>query len=298
MGSNKVILILLIISVLTAIARADEDPIFNCFEYYKDGNIDRAEFWAKKAVKEKPENAYSYICHGMVLYKRGYINRALNCFRIAEVKARGLAQLNLVYHWLGILYEEAGDLSQALTYNLFYLEIAKGSGNLEAVGIALNNIASLYERVGDINNAILYYEESLKYPRSSVSVASTYNNLALIYAERDKLDKAEELIEKAIYYAEGSGLDEGIYRLNKGYILWKKGKLGKAQEEINKGLRVIRKYKDRYWEAVAYKYLALVYKDTGAIFLAKRYMKLSRDIAKKVGAYQLYRDADRALRNM
>ncbi len=296
MGSYKVILLLILI--FPFLASAEEDPIFNCFEYYKDGNIKKAEFWSKRAIKEKPDNAYSYICHGMVLYKRGYINRSLNCFKIAEVKAKNLAQLNLVYHWLGILYEEVGDLSHALIYNLFYLEIAKGSGNLEAVGIALNNIASLYERVGDINNAILYYEESLKYPRSSVSVASTYNNLALIYAERDKLDKAEELIEKAIYYGEGSGLDEGIYRLNKGYILWKKGRLKKAKREINEGLKIVRKYKDKYWEAVAYKYLALIYRDTGAIFLAKKYMKLSRDIAKKVGAYQLYRDADKALRNM
>ncbi len=277
---------------------AEEDPIFNCFEYYKDGNIKKAEEWSKRALVEKPENAYSYICHGMVLYRKGNINGALNCFREAEIKSVSIAQLNLVYHWLGILYEEVGDLAQSLTYNLFYLEIAKGSGNMEAVGVALNNIASLYERVGDMDTAVIYYEESLKYPRSAVSVASTYNNLALIYADRDNLEKAQELIEKAIYYAEGSGVDEGIYRLNKGYILWKRGKLKKAEEEINRGLKIVKRYGDKYWEAVAYKYLSLIYKDRGALFLAKKYMKLSRDLAKKAGAYQLYRDAERALKNM
>ncbi len=296
MGSFKVIIFFLLIIPL--LLYAEEDPIFNCFEYYKDGNMAKAEEWAKRAIKEKPENAYSYICHGMVLYRKGNINNALNCFREAEVKAVNLAQLNLVYHWLGILYEEVGDLAQSLTYNLFYLEIAKGSGNMEAVGIALNNIASLYERVGDINTAILYYEESLKYPRSAVSIASTYNNLALIYSEKGNLKKAEELIEKAIYYAEGSGIDEGIYRLNRGYILWKKRDLKKAEKEINKGLDIVRRYGDKYWEAVAYKYLSLIYKDKGAMFLAKKYMKLSRDMAKKAGAYQLYRDAERALKNM
>jgi tetratricopeptide (TPR) repeat protein len=66
----------------------------------------------------------------------------------------------------------------------------------------------------------------------------------------------------------------------------------KAEKYILEGLEGVKKVGDKYWEAVGYGYLGLLYKDKGDKKTAKDYLTRAYDLLKSIGAE---RDAEGVL---
>jgi tetratricopeptide (TPR) repeat protein len=58
----------------------------------------------------------------------------------------------------------------------------------------------------------------------------------------------------------------------------------KGEKYLLEGLEGVKKVGDKYWEAVAYHYLGLLYRDKGDKKTAKDYLTRAYDLYKSIGA--------------
>ncbi len=66
------------------------------------------------------------------------------------------------YNNIGAIYNKRGDVKNALSFFHKSLKIKESLGEKKAISITLNNIGYLYSSIGDKENSLLYYNRSLK----------------------------------------------------------------------------------------------------------------------------------------
>jgi tetratricopeptide (TPR) repeat protein len=117
-----------------------------------------------------------------------------------------------------------------------------GTKNEEAT--ALNNIALIYDKKGELDKALDYYEQSLRL-KSEKEKAPTYNNIALIYNQKGDHKKAIGYLTKAIEISErvGDYHETAMMILNLGETYRGAKDFSKAEENLNsvqKARRIMR----------------------------------------------------------
>jgi tetratricopeptide (TPR) repeat protein len=63
---------------------------------------------------------------------------------------------------IGVIYQDRGDLDQALKYHREALEINKQIGHKEGEAAQLGNIGLIYKAKGDLDQALKYMNDALK----------------------------------------------------------------------------------------------------------------------------------------
>lgn len=111
----------------------------------------------------------------------------------------------VLYNNLGRVYEEKGELSEALRWFRKSQELGEKyhKGNAEAELIVLNNISGIYHQMGDLEHA---KQELIKARKICSRVlgedhenaAHIYHNLAAVYADLEQWNPAEKYYQKAI----------------------------------------------------------------------------------------------------
>ncbi len=114
------------------------------------------------------------------------------------------------------------DYEKALNYNFkaldFYNQIAQGNKTLK--GFCLGNIANIYTRKEDHNNAIKYYRLSLKEGMAADNQVRVYENLGSLYRDMGGLDSSSIYLLKALklnkelYGQDSKEVAESIYLLS------------------------------------------------------------------------------------
>ncbi|MCY3414345.1 MAG: tetratricopeptide repeat protein [Candidatus Heimdallarchaeota archaeon] len=134
--------------------------------------------------------------------------------------AAGSRELNVLYNTFKGLITAlrfgnqdyyAGDINRAMANYQSALELFTTLNNKKGVGIALNNIANIHKARGDLKDANATYRDSIKIAEElldnaveadrvdlTVSLASRYNNIALLYKEIEEFDRAEQFLNKAL----------------------------------------------------------------------------------------------------
>ncbi|WP_339793030.1 tetratricopeptide repeat protein [uncultured Imperialibacter sp.] len=132
-----------------------------------------------------------------------YTNRA---YEIDRVK-RDTSAIAFDLKQMGILSEENGNYNKAIThYKESILMHRKGGGNANSVAERMNSIGLAYQKLGIMDSALYYVEQSLKAHQAlndSINIAERWVNLASIYNQQKKYREARRLVELAMHYYEG-----------------------------------------------------------------------------------------------
>jgi Tfp pilus assembly protein PilF len=176
-----------------------------CFTLYQAGDYRRAIEAGKVAVQKYPNNPYAHLCLGASYRMVGEFKLALEHMKKAESLTSNKKDLMYIYNQIGLIYERMGYLDDALLYYNRSLSLARDLGNKSMQASALNNIAGIYDDKGELDKALGYYEESLRLTTDEKEKAPTYNNIAVIYDKKGDYKKAVEYFRKAIEIGERYG---------------------------------------------------------------------------------------------
>jgi tetratricopeptide (TPR) repeat protein len=277
---KKYFLALVLVFSLVSVVNANE--IEKCINYIKSQNYQLALQAGQNAVKIYPRSAYAHMCLGGTYSKLGYFDLSIKELKTAEKLTNNKADLGVIYSYIGVDYNNLGDLNNALLYYDRALEIERDLNNKEGESKALSNIGEIYRNQGNYDKALEYYNKSLQLTSDPSSIAITYNNIALAYSAKGDKNKAVEYYKKAIEFAQKAGdyhNTAGIM-LNLGNIYTDLKNFSEAQYYLQEGLLMTQKLGDKYWEAVGYYYF-------GKLYLAQNQESLAREFFTK--AYNLYK---------
>jgi tetratricopeptide (TPR) repeat protein len=176
-----------------------------CFNFLNAGDYKRSIEAGKIAVKKYPNSLHAHGCLAMSYYAIGELKLALEHMKKAESLTSNKGALMYIYNQIGIIYEKIGYLDDALLYYSRSLSLARDLGNKSMQATALNGIAGIYLNKGELDKALDYYEESLSLETDEKKKATTYNNIAIIYGNKGDYQKAVEYLQKAIEIGERYG---------------------------------------------------------------------------------------------
>ena len=257
-----------------------------CYNFYKAGDYRRAIEAGKRAVQKYPNNKDAHFCLGASYRIAGEFKLALEHMKRAERLTSDKEDLMDIYNEIGIIYEKMGYLDDALLYHSRSLSSARDLGDKSMQASVLNNIAGIYYK------ALEYYEESLGLKTDEKEKATTYNNIAVIYYQKGDYQKAVEYFQKAIEIGERYGDYHGAsqWRLNLGETYRRMKGYEKAEKYILESLEGVRKVGDKHWEAIGYRYLGWLYRDKGDKKTAKDYLTRAYNLFKSIGAEEDAKD--------
>jgi tetratricopeptide (TPR) repeat protein len=288
-------LLFIILSLLVfknfAFAQPEVDA---CENFYKAIDYKRSIEAGKIAVEKYPNNSDAHYCLGRSYYEIGEFKLALEHMKRAESLTSNKESLMRIYDWIGLIYWRMGYLDDAFLYFSRSLSLARDLGDRSMQAEVLNNIANIYRDKDKLDKALGYYEESLRLQTDEKEKATTYNNIALIYEDKGDYQKAVEYFQKAIETSERYGDYHGasMWKLNLGNTYRKMKDYEKAEKYISEGLEGVKKVGDKYWEAVGYHVLGWLYGDKGDKKTAKDYLTRAYNLFRSMGAE---RDAKEAL---
>ena len=184
---------------------ANANEIEKCFNYIDSQNYQLALQAGQNAVRIYPLSAGAHGCLGETYYYLGDFNLSIKELKTAEKLTNTKTDLGAIYSVFGLDYERLGDLNKALLYYDRELEIARDLNNQEDEGIALGNIAEIYREQNNYDKTLEYYNKSLQLTTKPTIIATIYNNIALVYSDKGDNNKAVEYYKKAIELDQKSG---------------------------------------------------------------------------------------------
>ena len=157
-----------------------------CYNFHKAGDYRRAIEAGRRAVQKYPNNKDAHYCLGISYIAIGEFKLALEHMKRAERLTSDKEDLMYIYNYIGIIYDGMGYLDDALLYYSRSLMLAIDLENESMQASVLNNIGVIYDNKGELDKALGYYEESLRLQTDEKEKATTYNNIALIYDEKGR----------------------------------------------------------------------------------------------------------------
>ncbi len=176
-----------------------------CYNFYKAGDYRRSIEAGRVAVEKYPNNPHAHLCLGTSYGTVGEFKLALEHLKKAESLTSDKEILMYIYGWIGLIYEKMGYLDDAILYFSRSLSLARDLGNKSMQATGLNNIAVIYYYKGELDKALDFHEESLRLQTDEKEKAPTYNNIANIYYKKGNYQKAVEYYQKAIEIRERYG---------------------------------------------------------------------------------------------
>lgn len=146
----------------------------------------------------------------------------------------------------GMLYGELlmaelsdGNMKKAVDYGKESLRLLKEAKDTASYILECGNVGVAYRRQGLNDSAMVLYNDGLQLALPFGDEATTaylYNNLSVLYGDKNRIDEAISFAEKAIAYAERSG--ETVEKLsgiaNKASMLLLKGDYDSAASEVRR----------------------------------------------------------------
>ena len=208
---------------------------------------------AAERVEKLANEAYRLKYNGTVKGRREALIKWREATELSKVKKDKVWEgITLVES--GLIYEQLGELQNALDVQVLSLEIWKEIKNRQYEGSALNNIAIIYNSFGEYGKGISYLKEAIKIQREIGNRRSEgifLNNLAYAYMKQTKYVRAEVLFRQALLIKKEDGSVRGRRSLsatlhNLGTTLAKNGELSKGVEFLEQSLELRRKLNYRW----------------------------------------------------
>jgi putative nucleotidyltransferase with HDIG domain len=225
----------------------------------------------------------------LALYQRSYeVALAIGVPVLAAEALNGIAVLHL----------HLGDWETAQQYLKRALEVGAESEDLR--GRIEQNFGVMANIEGDIAAAVAHYERSLRSFRAAGNdggCAIAYNNLGMLNSDRARWDDAERYFHASFEIAESIG-DVGIRAhvlLNRTEVDLGRARYEDARTHAEQALQLFDQLGARDHKANAYKFLGMLYRETGRPMLAEARLKTAIDLAAEVGASLFEAEASREL---
>ena len=160
---------------------------------------------------------------------------------------------------------------------------------IQHVLVWLNELACIYYIIGNLSEAEKLHEESIeikkKFGKPAEDMANDYGNLGLIYETRGDLDKAEEMLLKALDINETLGILERMATNygNLGVIYQMRGDLDNAEEMLSKALDINEKLGSLEKMASNYGNWGVIYQKRGDLDKAEEMYLKTLEIEEKLG---------------
>lgn len=168
-----------------------------CYTYLNASDYSRAVEVGKRATARFPGSFDAHFCLGQAYLSSGDLNSALRETRTAERLATNNEHLQYVFNRLGIIYNRMGDLDSALLAYDRALSLSRQRGDREGEAGGLNNLAGIFHSRGNHDKALSYYKDSLNLRKDEGKKATTYNNMAAAYAEKGDYQTAVKYLKMA-----------------------------------------------------------------------------------------------------
>jgi len=101
---------------------------------------------------------------------------------------------------IGVIYQNKGNLDNALKYLQQALVIEKEIGYKQGEAITLGNIGLIYQDKGDLDNALKYHQQALVIDKEigyKQGEADQLGNIGLVYKNKGDLDNALKYLQQA-----------------------------------------------------------------------------------------------------
>jgi tetratricopeptide (TPR) repeat protein len=238
------------------------------------------EVHAQKNALSAIEQCKEYIKIGKALREEGKHSQALECLTKADIiaKRKHLAHATFVIkNELGLLYEKMSNYGESLGYYKQVLTIASNNKNLnQNIPIVLNNIALLYHREKDYENAVQYLQRAHNYKGeisdyvkvlTALNISDSYNKLGN-YEEARKYLIEVKLLHMPKSFREG-------WRTNYAETLFIENQIDESLVIVEKLYKEI--YKEKFNENISFvtQLLSKIYSRKNNIPLAIKYAKES-----------------------
>ena len=198
-------------------------------------------------------------------------------------KSKGIYFNNLAYEFAG-----KGDYSNALDYYERSSKIYSEIGELVEKTLVLSSTGAIYDRLGETELALKIYLEALALQQNTTqfkNLTATLNNIAVIYAKKNDLDKQIQYLQEALNIAETHHLKNQItVNLIKGIgdNFNKRKEIEKSIEYYKKGLALSEELVDNSGTSANLAGLAADYFELGRIREAKEFALRSFAFANKI----------------
>lgn len=233
--------------------------IFLCFLSCKKENIKPVDRTSIIKV------AVEFQKNGVTNFQNKNFNSAFYSFNKSKIHFETIKDsVNIVYNLIQMasIQQINGDYygsKETLTEALPYIK------KKDVYSASINNLFGIADKELSLyNDAIFYYEEALKDCTDEVSKQSPLNNIAVVYIQQKKYDKAIKLLESII---EKKLLEQAPVRKagtldNLGYAYFKKGLYKKGFLLLNEALQLRIKIDDSYRSIESNLHLAEYYLKT------------------------------------
>ena len=156
---------------------------------YKSKNLNKAESYAKKLLRENNKIVFLYNILGLILFDLNKVDEAIDCFeRGTQVNPKNI-DVALIYNNLGSVYFHRKNYLEAENY--FKNSIKVNSKNSEA----LNNLGNLLVHLNRYEEGIECYNKAIK---NNEKFIASYYNIAIAYKNIGKFPESKKYLLKAI----------------------------------------------------------------------------------------------------
>lgn len=235
---------------------------------------------------------------GTLHLRYGQYDSAMLLFKACEAirVQEGLEQpLAAVRSKMGVVLMEQGKYLQSLNKHLEAHTIFERLGEPGSIGLSLNNLGSLYEKLGRIDDALRCHHKAIEIAIESKNAYAHYTalgNLGLCYEKQDKLDSAlwayqdarTRMLAHQDYANAASAMNNIglIYRKQQNYEL--------ALQSYSRALEEGTKINDKHIRALAASNIATVYAMQKRWSDALKYSLLALPLAEEIGVRTIRRN--------
>lgn len=186
---------------------------------------------------------------------------------------------------LGVVYSNMGRYTEAKSYFLRSIAIAREIGDTRVESVAKSNLGAVYFQLGEYSQAEKYLLVSLEESRRSgkrESQVANLSNLGAVYINLGQYDKAERYLKEALEIAKQIGNTKGIQEVmkNLGTLSSYRGKQASSLEYQLQALNSARSLGDRRAEGQILNEVGAIHHRRGQYVEALTYYEQSLRIAK------------------
>jgi len=181
-----------------------------------------------------------------------------------------------------------GELSEGLESYFEGMKYAEKADYEEGRGKIFISIANAYSQSENSQNAAIFYKRSIDVLRNgtdSLALASAIFNAGDEYLTMGKLDSAMLYTQEALemFGKVNYPLGEAYCFGNLGMIFAENGNNSKAEENINKAIKLLEEYNDYYPISVYLEFMSSIYLGKGDLARALNYAERSLNLATQYG---------------
>jgi tetratricopeptide (TPR) repeat protein len=185
-------------------------------------------------------------------------------------------------------YYTKGDIKKAMQVLQENYILTKKLNDNKALTIIYSNMGNIYGEQGKYQEAVRYFNKTLKYFQENKiekSEAAVLNNLGIIYFYMGNTDLALKHYKRSLLLYKKNKLEAraGTVQLNIGSVYFKQKKNKEAINQAEGAIKTLLPFNDRYSLADCYFLLAQSYKELNNINKAKLYLGKSIEIDDEFG---------------